>query len=228
MNFFEQWEEVPDNERLREWLQVQWEDFIRHVVADTPWHHELVEGAKGVQLAELGMKSWRNDAGSTCPTSRFRGLSVPTSRCRPRSAARTLRHGRRRSSFRRRRRRSASIASPMRRRMWWLIRSPTSTRGTAPPSTGSDHRVSALSVGPRPRRRRSDGHGAARHGARLARGQELIGHALDAAKTRPGATIGCGAGTDHLDARADHASTTSSAPMRSRSKPSRRSAAASS
>ena len=26
--------------------------------ADTPWHHELVEGVKGVQLAELGLKSW--------------------------------------------------------------------------------------------------------------------------------------------------------------------------
>ena len=37
---------------------MQWEDFIRHVCADTPWHHDLVEGVKGVQLAELGLKSW--------------------------------------------------------------------------------------------------------------------------------------------------------------------------
>jgi hypothetical protein len=28
------------------------------VVAGTPWTHDLTEGAKGVQLAELGLKSW--------------------------------------------------------------------------------------------------------------------------------------------------------------------------
>jgi hypothetical protein len=28
------------------------------VAADTPWKYDLVEGAKGVQLAELGLKSW--------------------------------------------------------------------------------------------------------------------------------------------------------------------------
>jgi predicted dehydrogenase len=58
MNFFSQWEEVPDNIVYENGFKIQWEDFIRHVMADTPWHHELVEGVKGVQLAELGMKSW--------------------------------------------------------------------------------------------------------------------------------------------------------------------------
>jgi hypothetical protein len=33
-------------------------DFIRHVVADTPWKYDLIEGVKGVQLAELGLQSW--------------------------------------------------------------------------------------------------------------------------------------------------------------------------
>ena len=28
------------------------------MVAGTPWKHDLTEGAKGVQLAELGLKSW--------------------------------------------------------------------------------------------------------------------------------------------------------------------------
>ena len=31
---------------------------LHHVVADAPWKHDLMEGARGVQLAELGMKSW--------------------------------------------------------------------------------------------------------------------------------------------------------------------------
>jgi predicted dehydrogenase len=58
MDFFEQWDEVPDNETYENGFKIQWEDFIRHLFAGTPWKHDLVEGAKGVQLAELGLKSW--------------------------------------------------------------------------------------------------------------------------------------------------------------------------
>ena len=58
MNFYDQWEEVPNNIAYENGFKLQWEDFIRHVHAGTPWKHDLVEGAKGVQLAELGLKSW--------------------------------------------------------------------------------------------------------------------------------------------------------------------------
>jgi predicted dehydrogenase len=58
MDFFSQWEEVPDTIAYDNGFKVQWEDFIRHVVADTPWTFDLAEGVKGVQLAELGLKSW--------------------------------------------------------------------------------------------------------------------------------------------------------------------------
>jgi predicted dehydrogenase len=58
MNFFAQWAEVPDNVPYDNGFKIQWEDFIRHVAADAPWKHDLMEGAKGVQLAELGLKSW--------------------------------------------------------------------------------------------------------------------------------------------------------------------------
>jgi predicted dehydrogenase len=58
MDFRSQWDEVPDNVPYDNAFKVQWEDFIRHVVAGTPWKYDLVEGAKGVQLAELGLESW--------------------------------------------------------------------------------------------------------------------------------------------------------------------------
>jgi predicted dehydrogenase len=58
MNFYDQWEEVPDTIEYENGFKLQWEAFLRHVVAGTPWTHDLVEGAKGVQLAELGLKSW--------------------------------------------------------------------------------------------------------------------------------------------------------------------------
>ena len=58
MRFLDQWDDVPDNAVFGNGFRLQWEDFIRHVLADTPWSHDLFEGAKGVQLAELGLQSW--------------------------------------------------------------------------------------------------------------------------------------------------------------------------
>src|SRR3984893_19348105 len=57
MKFIEQWDAVPDTEVFGNGFRLQWEDFVRHVMADTPWHHDLLEGAKGVQLAELALQS---------------------------------------------------------------------------------------------------------------------------------------------------------------------------
>ena len=58
MNFFDDWVEVPNNRVYDNGFKAQWEDFIRHVEEDGPWQYDLLSGAKGVQLAELGMQSW--------------------------------------------------------------------------------------------------------------------------------------------------------------------------
>jgi len=58
IDFFDNWVEVPDNQVYENGFKVQWEGFIRHLVEDAPWKYTLLEGAKGVQLAELGLKSW--------------------------------------------------------------------------------------------------------------------------------------------------------------------------
>ena len=59
MDFFGDWEEVPDNTDFDNGLKVQWEQFLRHLAEDAPWHYSLSEGAKGVQLAEAGYQSWK-------------------------------------------------------------------------------------------------------------------------------------------------------------------------
>jgi predicted dehydrogenase len=59
MNFFDDWEEVPDNTDFDNGFKVQWEQFLRHIAEDAPWSYTLLEGAKGVQLAELGVQSWK-------------------------------------------------------------------------------------------------------------------------------------------------------------------------
>ena len=59
MPFFDQWAEVPDTQVYDNGFKIQWEDFIRHVVEDAPWKYTLPEGAKGVQLVEAALQSWK-------------------------------------------------------------------------------------------------------------------------------------------------------------------------
>jgi predicted dehydrogenase len=56
--FREHWQDVPDNQAFDNGFKVQWEMFLRHVADDAPFPHDFLEGARGVQLAELGLKSW--------------------------------------------------------------------------------------------------------------------------------------------------------------------------
>jgi len=58
INFFEGWEEVPGG-NYDNAFKVQWEMFLRHVAGEGAFRWGLLEGAKGVQLAELGLKSWK-------------------------------------------------------------------------------------------------------------------------------------------------------------------------
>ncbi len=62
INFFETWQKLPDQDRYENAFKVQWEKFLLHLVKDTPFPWNLLEGAKGVQLAEKGIESWRNRA----------------------------------------------------------------------------------------------------------------------------------------------------------------------
>ncbi len=59
VRFFETWIEVPDQETYDNAFKAQWEEFLRHVAGGTPFPWNLLEGAKGVQLAELALASWR-------------------------------------------------------------------------------------------------------------------------------------------------------------------------
>ncbi|MGW4500291.1 Gfo/Idh/MocA family protein [Micromonospora sp. NPDC004336] len=61
-DFRAQWTEVPDNEEFDNGFKAQWEAFLRHVVADEPFPWDFLAGARGVQLAELGLRSAREGA----------------------------------------------------------------------------------------------------------------------------------------------------------------------
>ena len=59
INFFDGWQRLPDAAEYDNAFKIQWELFLRHVALNEPFRWTLREGAKGVQLAELGLRSWR-------------------------------------------------------------------------------------------------------------------------------------------------------------------------
>jgi predicted dehydrogenase len=59
IDFYKTWQKVPDNTVYDNGFKAQWEMFIRHVAEDVPYKFTLREGAKGVQLVECALESWR-------------------------------------------------------------------------------------------------------------------------------------------------------------------------
>ncbi|MBN1444163.1 MAG: Gfo/Idh/MocA family oxidoreductase, partial [Planctomycetes bacterium] len=59
IDFFGGWQKMPDAQDYENAFRAEWELFLRHVVAGEPFRWDLLEGAKGVQLAELGVESWQ-------------------------------------------------------------------------------------------------------------------------------------------------------------------------
>ena len=61
-DYFHDWQLFDADERFDNAFKSQWELFLRHVVIGEPFRWDLLEGAKGVQLAEKGLESWRKRA----------------------------------------------------------------------------------------------------------------------------------------------------------------------
>jgi predicted dehydrogenase len=59
INFLSGWMPVPDVMPFENAFKAEWELFLRHLVKDEPFRWNLLEGAKGVQLAERAQESWR-------------------------------------------------------------------------------------------------------------------------------------------------------------------------
>ena len=62
IDFYEDWSLVPKQEDYDNAFKVQWELFLKHIVKDEPFPWSILEGAKGVQLAEKGLESWAKRA----------------------------------------------------------------------------------------------------------------------------------------------------------------------
>ena len=59
-DFDADWKEVQDDQPYDNAFKVEWELFIRHVCEGAPFRWNLLEGAKGLQLVDCALKSWRS------------------------------------------------------------------------------------------------------------------------------------------------------------------------
>ncbi len=59
IRFYDGWQPVPDNAVFGNGFRAQWEMFLKHVACGSPFRWDLLEGAKGLQLAEIAHQSWR-------------------------------------------------------------------------------------------------------------------------------------------------------------------------
>jgi predicted dehydrogenase len=60
IDFFAGWQKLPDQKSYDNAFKAQWELFLRHLVLEEPFRWDLLEGAKGVQLAEAAQESSRS------------------------------------------------------------------------------------------------------------------------------------------------------------------------
>ena len=58
-DFPAQWAEVPDNTEFDNGFKAEWEMFLRHAHTGEPFPYDLMDGARGVQLAQLALESGR-------------------------------------------------------------------------------------------------------------------------------------------------------------------------
>jgi predicted dehydrogenase len=62
VKFFEGWQRIPDYASFDNAFKLQLKLFLKHAVNNEPFRRTLLEGAKGVQLAEKGLASRRQRA----------------------------------------------------------------------------------------------------------------------------------------------------------------------
>ncbi|MGA2796557.1 MAG: Gfo/Idh/MocA family oxidoreductase [Thermoguttaceae bacterium] len=67
IDFYGGWQQISSHQNYENAFKIEWELFLRHVVRDDPFRWTLLEGAKGVQLAEAGHESWKQRKWITLP-----------------------------------------------------------------------------------------------------------------------------------------------------------------
>jgi len=58
-NYLEGWQEIPETVSFENAFKIQWEMYLRYVLEGAPFPHDFLQAARGLQIVEAGMRSWR-------------------------------------------------------------------------------------------------------------------------------------------------------------------------
>jgi predicted dehydrogenase len=58
-NYLEGWQKVQAADKYENAFKIQWEMFLRHVLEDAQFPHDFLQAARGIQVAEAGLRSWK-------------------------------------------------------------------------------------------------------------------------------------------------------------------------
>lgn len=67
VDFYQGWTRMPDRDPYENAFKIQWELFLKYHAGEGEFRWDLLEAAKGVQLAELGLESWKKRAWMDVP-----------------------------------------------------------------------------------------------------------------------------------------------------------------
>jgi predicted dehydrogenase len=59
INYLKGWQKVTDTDKVENAFKIQWEMFLKHVLEDAPFPHDFLQAARGIQVVEAGLRSWR-------------------------------------------------------------------------------------------------------------------------------------------------------------------------
>lgn len=58
-NYLQEWQKVPASASFENAFKIQWEMFIQHVLEDAPFPHDFLQAARGIQVVDAGLRSWK-------------------------------------------------------------------------------------------------------------------------------------------------------------------------
>ena len=53
------WQKAAATDKYENAFKIQWEMFLRHVLEDAPFPHDFLQAARGIQVVEAGLRSWK-------------------------------------------------------------------------------------------------------------------------------------------------------------------------
>ncbi len=59
INYLEGWHKVPATTPVENAFKIQWEMYLRYVLENGPFPHDFLQAARGLQIVEAGLRSWK-------------------------------------------------------------------------------------------------------------------------------------------------------------------------